>query len=80
MVDQELIERVTQLPVSARLELIELLTHSLREDLAPEQISATDDPVSIVQRLFGILRTDEPFPTDEEIKQEYTDYLIRKYS
>ena len=34
MVDHELIERVTRLPVSQRLELIELLTHSLREELA----------------------------------------------
>jgi hypothetical protein len=36
MVDQELIERVTRLPVPARLELIELLTHSLRAELAVE--------------------------------------------
>lgn len=34
MVDHELIERATRLPVSQRLELIELLTHSLREELA----------------------------------------------
>jgi hypothetical protein len=34
MVDQELIERVTRLPISQRLALIELLSHSLREDLA----------------------------------------------
>ena len=33
MVDQELIERVTRLPVPARLELIELLTRSLRSDI-----------------------------------------------
>jgi hypothetical protein len=80
MVDQELIERVTRLPVPARLELIELLTRSLRKDLTPEQTSATSDPVSIVNRLFGILRTDGPFPTDEEIKEAYTDYLTQKYS
>jgi hypothetical protein len=34
MVDHELIERVTRLPVSQRLELIELLTRSLRGELA----------------------------------------------
>ncbi|MBK9715369.1 MAG: hypothetical protein IPO81_29385 [Kouleothrix sp.] len=80
MVDQELVERVTRLPVPARLELIELLTHSLRQELAPEQMHTTDDPVAIVNRLFGILRTDGTVPTDEEIREEYTDYLSRKYA
>jgi hypothetical protein len=80
MVDQELIERVTRLPASQRLELIELLSHSLREELAPQQTSATDEQVSIVQRLFGILRTEGPPQTDEELKEQYTDYLVRKYS
>ncbi len=80
MVDHELIERVTRLPVSQRLELIELLTHSLREELAPQPAIATADAVDTVNRLFGILRTDSPPPTDEEIKEEYTHYLIQKYS
>ncbi len=80
MVDQELIERVTRLPVSQRLELIELLTHSLREDLVPQPTIATEDAVDTVNRLFGILRTDDPPPTNEEIKEDYTNYLIQKYS
>src|SRR5262245_34345891 len=44
MVDQDLIERVIRLPASARLELIELLSHSLREELATpayQQIGAS---------------------------------------
>ena len=79
MIDQELIERVTRLPVSQRLELIERLTHSLREELAAPVI-ATEDAVSTVNLLFGILRTNDPPPTDEELKEEYTNYLIQKYS
>ena len=48
MVDQELIERVTRLPVSQRLELIERLTHSLREELAapPHQQTSALEPIS----------------------------------
>ena len=80
MVDHELIERVTRLPVSQRLELIELLTHSLREELAPQPTTATEDAVDMVNRLFGILRTDDLPPTDEEIKEDYTNYLSQKYS
>jgi hypothetical protein len=40
MVDQELIERVTRLPVPARLELIELLTHSLRAELTAKALDS----------------------------------------
>jgi hypothetical protein len=80
MVDHELIERVTRLPVPQRLELIELLTHSLREELAQQPTITTEDAVDTVNRLFGILRTDGPLPTDEQIKADYTDYLSQKYS
>jgi len=73
MVDQELIERVTRLPVPARLELIELLTHSLREELAPahqqarapEPVSTEDDQettsrLAAVERLAQSLNLDLP--------------------
>lgn len=48
MVDQELIERVTRLPVSQRLELIERLTHSVREELAvpAHQRASVIEPIS----------------------------------
>lgn len=50
MVDQELIERVTRLPVYQRLELIERLTHSLREELAApvHQSPIAQEPASSV--------------------------------
>jgi hypothetical protein len=74
MVDQELIERVTRLPVSQRLELIERLTHSLREELvapvrqpasAVEPISteadeATNSTLAAVERLAQSLNLDVP--------------------
>jgi hypothetical protein len=31
------------------------------------------------QRLRGIAATDEPPPTDEEVREMYTDYLEEKY-
>jgi len=74
MVDQELIERVTRLPVSQRLELIERLTHSLREELAalahqqaraPESVfveadEATNSTLAAVERLAQSLNLDVP--------------------
>lgn len=39
-----------------------------------------EPPESSAHKLFGILRTDAPPPTDEEIKEEYYAYLEKKYS
>lgn len=80
MIDQEIVERVTRLPALQRLELIELLTRSLRQELVEPVTTPTTDAVATVNRLFGILRTSDPAPTDEQLKAEYTDYLIKKYS
>jgi len=58
MVDHELIERVTRLPVSQRLELIELLTHSLREELV-ERLALSYNldvpPDSSLHRILGVV-------------------------
>lgn len=98
MVDQELIEQVTRLPVSQRLELIELLTRSLRSDIPSETVEraeraelldasrdqSADQPspqerAAALTRLFGALSDDRRPPTDEEWKEDYINYLTRKY-
>ena len=68
MIDQEIVERVTQLPAPQRLELIELLTRSLRQELVEPVTTPTTDAVATVNSLFGILRTSDPAPTDEQLK------------
>jgi len=35
--------------------------------------------MEIVQRLCGIAKPDGPAPTDEEVREMYTDYLEEKY-
>jgi hypothetical protein len=39
-----------------------------------------DERMAVVQRLFGILKRDGEAPTDEELKEEYANYLAEKYS
>jgi hypothetical protein len=53
-----------------------------REEFEAERARLLKDipPESSVHRLLGILRTSEHAPTDEEIREDYTNYLIRKYS
>ncbi|MDQ2786235.1 MAG: hypothetical protein M3Y58_14680 [Chloroflexota bacterium] len=53
-----------------------------REEFEAERARLLKDipPESSAHRLLGILRTSEYAPTDEEIREDYTNYLIRKYS
>jgi len=95
MTRQQFIEKIKQLSVAERIELIETITRSLREDLeAGEAVASAAQPesrqieiqetgqdkLSISQRLRGVLKFDGEPPTDEELKEMYTDYLAEKYS
>lgn len=53
-----------------------------RQEFEAERARLLKDipPESSAHRLLGILRTSEHALTDEEIREEYTNYLIRKYS
>jgi hypothetical protein len=90
MIRQQFLEEIKQLSVAERIALIEAITRSLREDLAARQeiapLAQTDaqeageDRLSISHRLRGVLKFDGDPPTDEELKEMYTDYLAEKYS
>ncbi len=53
-----------------------------RQEFEAERARLLKDipPESSAHRLLGILRTSDHAPTDEEIREDYTNYLIRKYS
>lgn len=96
MTQQQFIEAIKQLSVAERVALIEAISRGVREDLEshkerlstgmpsePDGAQAQDgaqEKVPISQRLYGILKFDGDPPTDEEIKDAYTDYLLEKYS
>ncbi len=96
MSQQEIIEEIRRLSVKERVVLIEAISGSLREDLEtvknedisvsrekserPETQDADQDRATISQRLSGILKFDGDVPTDDEVKDAYTDYLLEKYS
>ncbi|MFO0734160.1 MAG: hypothetical protein U0361_24985 [Nitrospiraceae bacterium] len=75
MTYQEIVEAVHQLSSQERLALLELLARSVRLDLADTR---QDAPLS--QLLHGILSQGGVPPTDEELRDDYTNYLIRKYA
>ncbi|HZH91453.1 MAG TPA: hypothetical protein VEX70_12650 [Pyrinomonadaceae bacterium] len=95
MTRQQFIEEIKQLSVTERIALIEAITRSLREDLAARQEVVSpvqtesqridpqgteQDDLPLSQRLRGVLKFDGEPPTDEELKEMYTDYLAEKYS
>ena len=59
---QELKEQARQLPVSDRLELIRMLIESLQD--AP---SEQPERSRIIKQMKGLLKTDQPAPTDEQV-------------
>lgn len=95
MTQQQFIEEIKQLSVKERIALIEAISRSLREDFAShgegeatarsesestEDQGAEQTDIPLSRRLYGILKFEGDPPTDEEIKDAYTDYLMEKYS
>ena len=75
MTKEEILAEITQLPIDERKEIFEILGRDIR--------NASNRPArkgSPVERVSGLLKTDNLAPTDEEMKHDYIDYLDSKYS
>jgi hypothetical protein len=93
MTRQQFIEEIKQLSVTERIALLEAITRSLREDLeagqsaasisAPNNSGISDErarKIAAVRRLRGIAKSGGTSPSDEELKEDYVNYLSEKYS
>jgi hypothetical protein len=89
MTHEELIREIYQLPLDQRKVVLKAIERSVQDEQQaaanprsignPDQLS-TEERLAVVQRLFGILKRDGEAPTDEELKEEYANYLAEKYS
>ncbi|HXG83305.1 MAG TPA: hypothetical protein VNI84_04675 [Pyrinomonadaceae bacterium] len=77
----ELIEQIIHLPIAERVEIIEKISRSVREDLREKSEDASfEERKKAVDRLRGIAAVaGKTPPTDEEIKEDYANYLAEKY-
>ncbi|HEX8146327.1 MAG TPA: hypothetical protein VF591_03910 [Pyrinomonadaceae bacterium] len=75
MTRQQLLSEIERLSLAERVELLEAITRSVREELRPR----TRTP-GAAARLRGIARPDGAPPSDEELKEDYVNYLDGKYS
>jgi hypothetical protein len=78
----ELIEQIIHLPIADRVEIIERISRSVREDLKADKKESADiaERKKAVDRLRGIaaVKGKKP-PTDEEVKEDYINYITEKY-
>lgn len=75
MTFQEIAAHIRRMPVQERLELLDVLARSLKDDL-----ELPGRATSSLERIRGIAKPDGEPPSDSEIKGDYTDYLLRKYT
>ena len=74
MTVQEIIAAIPALSFEERVTVLRVLTQSLRSP--NKQKNYRGVPAS---ELRGLLKTATPSPTDDEIGEAYTDYLMEKY-
>ena len=81
MMHSELIEQIVHLPIDERVEIIEKISRSVREDLrrGETKTSSLEERKAAVERLRGIARTENPPLTKEEGREDYYNYLAEKY-
>lgn len=92
MTTQEVIEQIQKFPVNEKIRLIEQISQSLLADLKTENIKQAQnngetetlplqERAAAIDRLYGIAAVEgKPAMTDEEIREDYTNYLMEKYS
>jgi hypothetical protein len=74
MLPQEVKEQVFKLPPSDRLALVSAIIESLQD----QPVSGADRSGAI-QRMRGLLKTDQPAPTDEEVAAMLEERRLEKY-
>ncbi len=73
---QDIVVAVRQLPNEKRLTLMEELVHLLAAEWQPQRTGE-----SSLDRVRGMLKpTTGASPSDHELRDAYTDYLVEEYS
>ena len=82
MVLQELKEQAIKLPPIDRLALVDAIMESLHDTLIPPPNSPAEilqRRSRAIQRMRGILKTDQPTPTDIEVEAMLEERRMEKY-
>lgn len=74
MLLQELKEQARKLPVSDRLELVSFIIESLQETPSPNP-----ERSRLIKQMKGLLKTNQPAPTDVEVEAMLEERRVEKY-
>jgi hypothetical protein len=84
MTQQEIVQEFKNYSTVQQAALISRLSRVMQEKLESEngtQINKQAEKAAAIERLRGIGRVEgKPALTDEEIKEDYTNFLMEKYS
>jgi hypothetical protein len=77
MVYQDIVAEIEKLPLTKQLSLLETLTR-----LVSRRTANPAAPDSSLERVRGLLKPapDQTIPTDIELTDDYTTYLLEKYT
>lgn len=77
----EIIEQIIHLPIPERIEIIEKISRSVREDLRESNTEQdiSDERKAAYLRLRGALKMENPPMTKEEVREIYYEHLSEKY-
>jgi len=71
---QELKDQAFQLPESDRLELVRAIIESLQNKPSPKS-----ERTQIIKQMRGLLKTNQPAPTDEQVNAMLEEHRVEKY-
>ncbi len=74
MTVQEIVATIPMLSFDERMTILKALAQSLGNSDVPRNRRSIPS-----SELRGVLKTDSLAPTDEEVKEAYTEYLMEKY-
>lgn len=82
MINQQVLEQIIHLPIAERIEIIEKVSRSVREDLgkSKNEENKLAKRSAAINRLRGIAKTDNAPMTREEERKIIEDALMEKYS
>jgi hypothetical protein len=82
MKQEELLKEISRLPLKQRVEIAKTILESVRNDQlqAEGRVPDKEEKLAAFKRLRGLLKFEGGPPTDEEVKDMITDYLVEKYS
>jgi hypothetical protein len=84
LTQQEIIREILAFPIAEQFEIVEKIQHNIKKNFRP-QISdkkelTVEEKRAIVESLAGIAKVEgKTAPTDEEVKEDYANYLAEKY-